>query len=80
MSWKITDLDKDKTIACIQNEQQRIEECRKMLLCLESEYEKKRLKYTEELFDLENKIEKMGKVIENGNNFINGCKEHLKSF
>ncbi len=80
MSWKITDLDKDKTIACIQNEQKRIAECRMMLSRLESEYKDKHLKYTEELSGLEYKIKKLGDVIGNGIDFIDSCKEHLKSF
>lgn len=80
MSWKITDLDKDRTIACIQNEQKRIAECRIMLSRLESEYENKHLKYTEELSGLEAKIKKLGDVIGNGIDFIDNCKKHLESF
>lgn len=80
MAWSISDLDKSKTEACIQNERIRLDNCNETLTKLKEEYDRKRFRYMAELSDLENKITGLENVIKNGERFIENCEEHLKSF
>lgn len=75
--WNIKDLDKDKTEQSISNEQARLDLCRETLEKLKKEYESKKYEYMVILSNYEDKINDIEKSIEEGENFILKCNEHL---
>ena len=75
--WNIKDLDKEKTEQSISNEQARLDYCRSQLEKLKKEYESKRYEFMVILSNYEDKINEIEKSIEEGENFILKCNEHL---
>lgn len=78
MAWNISDLDKNKTESCIQNENIRLDNCREVLCKLKKEYESKRYKYMTKLSDIEDKITTLEASISSGEKFVSDCEKHLK--
>jgi len=79
MSWNINELDKNKVEQCIVNETIRIESCKESLNKLKNEYEQKRHKYMTALSNIEDKITNLETSISSGENFLEQCKNRLKS-
>lgn len=77
--WNIEDLDKSKTEQSIINEQNRLNNCRKSLDKLKSEYEQKRYENMCKLANLEDKITTLEGSISGGEEFIRKCNEHLRN-
>lgn len=75
--WNIKDLDKDKTEQSISNEQVRLDLCREIVEKLKKEYESKRYEFMIILSNYEDRINDIEKSIEEGENFILKCNEHL---
>ena len=80
MSWSISELDKDKTEQSIWNESARLDTCREVLEKLNKEYNHMCVKHENEELKLAEKIGKIKKSIESGENFVKDCQEHLKDF
>ncbi len=77
MSWKIEDLDKNKTEQAISNETARLDMCRKKLEEYNKRYEYLDAKYNKELNKITTTIESISKSIIAGEKFIKDCQHHL---
>ena len=77
MSWDIKDLDKNKTEQCIKNEHARLDECKRTLDKLLKEYNDLMHHSKKTLYEKGDKIMNLKKSIEDGEEFIRKCNEHL---
>ena len=79
MSWKIGELDKAKTEQSIANEEIRLDHCHEEVMKLINEADRLRFNYEQKYNSLCERIDKIKKSIEGGEQFIEECKEHLKN-
>lgn len=79
-TWSINELDKLKTEQSISNEQARIDICRENLDKLISERDRYKTETGLKLCEYYDKIEKLTRSINSGEQFIKECNEHLKDF
>ena len=75
--WNIKDLDKEKTEQSIANEQARLDQCRETVERLKKEFRRMKLINTKNETEILNKIEDIERSIEEGENFVLKCNEHL---
>jgi hypothetical protein len=78
--WNINDLDKSKTEQSISNEEVRIDMCREKLDKLIKERDRYKTETDLKLWEYYDKIEKLTRSIESGEQFVQGCKDHLNDF
>ncbi len=79
-TWSIKELDKDKTEQSISNEQARIDICKEKLDKLIKERDRYKTEIDLKLLEYYNKIEKLNRSIDSGEQFIKECKDHLNDF
>ena len=79
MGWKISELDKSKTEQSIANEEIRLDHCHEEVVKLTNEVDRLRFNYEQKYNSLCERIDKIKKSIEGGEQFIEECKEHLKN-
>lgn len=79
MSWKINELDRAKTEQSIANEEIRLDHCHEEVMRLINEADMLRSNYEQRYQTLCERIDNIKKSIENGEEFIEKCKEHLKN-
>ena len=78
--WSIKELDKSKTEQSIANEQIRLDICRENLDKLIKERDRYKTETDLKLWEYYDKIEKLTRSIESGEQFVQECKEHLNDF
>ena len=78
--WSIKELDKSKTEQSISNELVRLDICREKLDKLINELEIYKEKTNNKLSEYYDKIEKLTKSIDSGEQFVQECKDHLNDF
>ena len=78
--WSINELDKSKTEQSIANEQIRLDICREKLDKLIKERDRYKAETDLKLWEYYDKIEKLTKSIDSGEQFVRECKDHLNDF
>lgn len=78
--WSIKELDKSKTEQSISNEQARLDMCRETLDKLIKERDRYKAETDLKLWEYYDKIEKLTKSIDSGEQFVQECKDHLNDF
>ena len=78
--WSISELDKNKTEQSITNEQARLDMCREKLDKLIKERDRYKAETDLKLWEYYDKIEKLTRSIESGEQFVRECDEHLNNF
>lgn len=79
MSWKIEELDQNKTEQSIANETIRLEHCHETVEKLIREADQLRISYENRYYPLCAKIDAIKKSIESGEQFIKDCQAHLEN-
>jgi len=77
MSWSIKELDKSKTEQSIANEQIRLDICRENLDKLTQELERYKEETNNKLSNYYERIAKLQRSIDAGEEFVRECKNHL---
>lgn len=80
MSWRVSELDKNKTEQAISNEEARLDHCRVEREKLFNEFSRIKMLNTQKENEMLDKIETLDKSIKSGEQFVNECKKHLRDF
>ena len=78
--WSIKELDKSKTEQSIANEQIRLDICRETLDKLTQEFERYKEETNNKLSKYYERIAKIQRSIDAGEQFVQECKDHLNDF
>jgi predicted translin family RNA/ssDNA-binding protein len=79
-TWSIMELDKSKTEQSISNELARLDICRENLDKLTQELERYKVETNNKLSKYYERIAKIQRSIDAGEEFVRECKDHLNDF
>ena len=79
-NWGIHELNKDKTILSIANEEARLDHCKIERERLIRERDRYKIEADRKLAEYYEKIGRLNFSINSSEQFVNECKEHLKDF